>query len=278
MLGSRRRTIDDLLGPTPEDRASAAAPRDSWLREWPLVVGLFASTALIAASTSVGGSEARMPSTGKPQTVAAGDYAAGEVVDVGDDPAASAPAATAVDRRAERLQKRRAQRRRQAVAAKPSAPRTTAPRPARRTAPTPAAPAAPGATGGESTRDQTVSPRTGKIVNVTGTSAAFRNGPLEYHFAAPTHSPVAGRPWRLTIAATSDGAPLRGRARIDVLHDGSIVGHAASGALDGGSFAHDFDWPAESVGHPLTVKTTVIAGGVQQSFLFDVKVASAAQP
>ena len=60
--------------------------------------------------------------------------------------------------------------------------------------------------------------------------------------------------------------------KIDILHNGSIVGHAASGKLVSGRFAHDFDWPDKSAGYPLTVKTTVIGGGYQQSFLFNVKV------
>jgi hypothetical protein len=77
------------------------------------------------------------------------------------------------------------------------------------------------------------------------------------------------------VSATHAGKPLTGRVRIDILHNGSIVGHVTDGKLASGGFAHDFDWPPESVGHPLTVKTTVIGGGVSQSFLFDVKVKGA---
>jgi hypothetical protein len=114
-----------------------------------------------------------------------------------------------------------------------------------------------------------------RIVNVTGTSAAITNGPLAYTFSAPTHTPAVGKRWRLSVGVKRSGAPLTGTVKIDILHQGSIVGHAASGKLQGGRFAHDFDWPERSIGHPLTVKTTIIGGGVQQSFLFSVTVKKA---
>jgi hypothetical protein len=115
----------------------------------------------------------------------------------------------------------------------------------------------------------------GRIVNVTGTSAAITNGPLAYTFSAPTHTPAVGSRWRLSVGVKRSGAPLTGTVKIDILHQGTIVGHAASGKLQGGRFAHDFDWPERSIGHPLTVKTTIIAGGLQQSFLFSVAVKKA---
>jgi hypothetical protein len=112
----------------------------------------------------------------------------------------------------------------------------------------------------------------GKIVNVTGTSAAFTNGPFAYVFRAPTHAPVVGKRWVLSMAVKRAGKPLKGRVKVDILHQGSIVGHVANANLTNGRFAHDFDWPDRSVGVPLTVKTTVVGGGFQQSFLFNVKV------
>jgi hypothetical protein len=110
---------------------------------------------------------------------------------------------------------------------------------------------------------------------VTGTSAVLDNGPLSYTFSAPTHKPVVGKRWRLSVAVKRSGAPLTGHVKIDILHQGTVVGHAASGKLQSGRFAHDFDWPDRSAGYPLTIKTTIIGGGFQQSFLFDVKVGKA---
>jgi hypothetical protein len=79
----------------------------------------------------------------------------------------------------------------------------------------------------------------------------------------------------LQVSGKRSGAPMKGEVRIDILHGGSVVGHVADGPLKGGRFAHDFDWPAQSVGHPLTIKTTIVGDGFTQSFLFDVKVKSA---
>ena len=115
----------------------------------------------------------------------------------------------------------------------------------------------------------------GRMVNVTGTSAAYTNGPLSYNLKAPTHSPVVGKSWVLSIGAERAGAPLRGTVRMNILHQGKLVGRAARGPLKNGRFAHRFDWPKEAAGHPLVVQTTVIGGGIQQSFLFSVRVKAA---
>ena len=258
------RRIDDLLGP-----AGDGAPqtrRDSWLREWPLLTGLACSLALIGGATLVDAPEAPPVAVAKADAAAA-DYSSGEVVDVGEDQVATSddePVAAAKPRKAKKQPKK----------AKTSAPAAEE---------TPSAPAGQqGSTGSSQRRSPSRQPsstggtaKPGRIVNVTGTSASITNGPLSYSLSAPTHTPKVGKPWRLTVSAQRDGRPLSGKVKVDVLHNGSIVGRAAAGTLTGGKFAHDFDWPPESAGQPLTVKTTVIGGGFQQSFLFDVKVIAA---
>jgi hypothetical protein len=277
MLGSTKRSIDDLLGP-PDAGSGGAGPArtggGSWLRELPLLLGLACSLALIVGAMLLNGPAAPPVTVAKPQSAAAGDYSAGDVVDAGDDEVVTeGGAAPAREGAGDATPRRKPKKARRSVAQPPGS--STASQPRRS--------AATGTSGGSRTPARS-NPGTrrapsgggtakpGKIVNVTGTSASIRNGPLGYSLSAPTHTPRVGTPWRMTLTATSNGRPLAGKVKVDILHNGAIVGHAASGKLSSGRYAHDFDWPAESVGHPLTVKATVIGGGVQQSFLFEVKV------
>ena len=114
-----------------------------------------------------------------------------------------------------------------------------------------------------------------RVVDVTGRSRRFASGASSYAFSAPSHQPVVGRPWRLRVSAERSGRPLAATVTIDVVHDGTIVSHAASGKLVKGRFAHDFPWPLTAAGIPLTVKTTVTGGGSQQTFLYDLEVKAA---
>jgi hypothetical protein len=262
MFGPR---IDDLLGS--EGDGAPPSRRDSWLREWPLLTGLACSLALIGGAMLVEAPEAPPVEAAKADSAANADYSAGQVVNVGEDEVATTddePVAAAKPKKGKAKPKK--------AKAESAAPDETSAAPAGQQ----------GDAGGSQPRSPSRQPsrtggaaKPGRIVNVTGTSASITNGPLSYTLKAPTHSPKVGKPWRLTVSVRRNGQPLSGKVKVDILHNGSIVGHAASGPLSGGAFAHDFDWPAESAGHPLTVKTTVIGGGFQQSFLFDVKVTAA---
>jgi hypothetical protein len=279
------RSLDRELGPAPR-----RAAREPWLRDWPLLLGLFLSAALIAGSLAVRGPHAK-PAKSPTAATSAAAAIPGEVVDVGEDPATDAPEAAG---EGDTPAAEPAKKKKKNEKSTPSSGGASAADPAGESTDTPhgggtasggasegsnAGGARPGSNSGGSTSAPGRRPSNGggaatpgKIVNVTGTSAAFTNGPLSYAFRAPTHSPVVGKPWILSISAKRSGKPMTGRVKIDILHQGSVVGHAADGALTNGRFAHKFDWPARSVGHPLTVKTTVVGGGYQQSFLFNVKV------
>ena len=271
MLRRFERSIDRELGPAAQEQEGAPA-RDPWLRDWPMLLGLVVSAALIAGSTSIAGSEARPdgPKAPKSATAAAGADP-GEVVDVGE-PEAEQPRAEPVPEKQATKKAKRSQSKRKGATAEPTAtaePEADSP-----------------SSGGSSTPGKRTTRRSsgsashsapakpGRIVNVTGTSVAFTNGPLSYSLRAPTHTPTVGEGWRLSLTAAKSGTPLAGSVKIDILHNGSVVGHVTTGKLKNGRFAHDFDWPEQSVGHPLTVKTTVVGGGFQQSFLFNVKVKS----
>ena len=267
MLG--KRSIDDLLGPVGDDAHAPRASAGGWLREWPLLLGLACSLGLIGGAMLVDAPDAPPVAQAKASPAAA-DYSAGEVVDVGEgDPAGTAAEPSAAPAKPAKRRKKNPK-----ASSAPAADVAQA---------GPSSDASAGSGGGASPPKRSGprrAPSSGgttsaKIVNVTGTSASITNGPLAYTLTAPTHAPTVGKPWRLTVTATRNGRPLVGRVKIDILHDGSIVGHAADGALRGGRFANDFPWPKESVGHPLTVKTTISGGGVEQSFLFDVKVKAA---
>jgi hypothetical protein len=278
MWRSFEKTLDRELAPAAQVQGGAPA-RDPWLRDWPLLLGLVAAAALIALSTTLGPPEAR-PAGAAPSKAAtgAGAGAPGEVVDVGGSDVAldPAPAATA---RPHQAKKKPAGKRKVAASPEPAPD-------ARSTAGGDAAEPAPASGGSATPRKRTTRrapaaaapapPKQSRIVNVTGISATFTNGPMSYAFSAPTHTPVVGRRWRLSITAKRSGAPVAGNVKIDILHQGNVVGHVTSGKLSGGRFAHDLDWPDRSAGYPLTVKTTVGAGGFQQSFLFNVTVRKAA--
>ena len=283
------RTLDRELGPAGSGRRSA---RDSWLRDWPLLLGLVLSAALIAGSTAVRGSDAE-PAEASKASAQAGSGVTGQVVDVGEGQPPAAPEAPEASVKPGAVKKKRSSPPSAgtggAATTKPAAePRTRGGSPSSPGSSASAPPPTGGTTSGGAGRSgRRPEPSGGgrpsgggpsapvaqsKIVNVTGTSAAFTNGPLAYSFSAPTHAPVVGRRWVLRVSARRSGKPLRGQVRIDILNNGKVVGQAGSGALADGRFAQKLDWPERSVGYPLIVKTTIVAGGYQQSFLFSIKV------
>lgn len=279
MFESFHRTLDRELGPAGGAKGGPPA-RDAWLRDWPLLLGLVLSAALIAVSTLVSGSHARPSAQTAPKAAAAAGAVPGEVVDVG--PAEAPDAAEPKPKKAKKAKRPAAKATPADTEAEVAADADPASEPAAE-APDSSGSGNAGSgsprkspsrsTGNGSGSNGAAKP--GRIVNVTGTSATLTNGPLSYAFSAPTHTPTVGQRWRLAIAVKRSGAPLQGNVKIDILHNGSVVGHVTSGKLKGGKFAHDFDWPERSVGYPLTVKTTVVGGGFQQSFLFNVKIRSA---
>jgi hypothetical protein len=117
--------------------------------------------------------------------------------------------------------------------------------------------------------------QTGRLVNVTSLGGSFTAGGVFYTVKAPTHTPTVGTPWALSIAATRGGKPLDGVIRMDIVHQGSIVAHVVTAKMTGGRYRRSFAWPDQSVGYPLTIKTSVTGGGISQSFLYDVKVRKA---
>ena len=289
MFRSFARSLDRELGPARSAHGRAGAPaRDSWLRDWPLMLGLVLSAALIGLSSTIGDSDARSTPMKRPAAQTPGSVVPGEAIDVGQSeaPADDAAARPPADDDAKPKKKRKktqssadpgsseadsaAADTGAGTAGESTPSRGSDSTGARRSSGRSGRPGRSGGSGGSSGGTA----RPGRIVNVTGTSAAFTNGPLSYAFAAPTHTPTVGQSWRLSIGVKRSGAPLAGDVKIDILHNGTVVGHAASGKLKAGRFSHDFDWPDRSVGIPLTVKTTVVGGGFQQSFLFNVKVRS----
>jgi hypothetical protein len=288
MPGLLGRSLDRELGPpTAAERRRAAG--ESWLADWPLLLGLVLSACLIAGSTLAGGEPPRpKPSLGGAQAAGGPGEIPGSVVDVGDSDGSEPRSSGAGNAKTGTHSKtpaastgthgksvHHAPASSSAGASDASGAASTGTSSTGTSGSTPRhSSSGSHTTSGGRTSSPTAPATPGRIVNVTGTRASIANGPLSYTFSAPTHTPVVGKHWRLQISAKRSGAPVTGSVKIDILHNGAVVGHAASGKLQSGRFAHDFDWPKESVGYPLTVKTTIVGGGFQQSFLFNVKVAA----
>lgn len=296
MPGWFDRRLDRELGPAPGDGREPV--RDPWLRDWPLLLGLVLSALLVAASLLVSGPNAA-PAKAPAAAASAGSAIPGEVVDVGegDVPAPEAVGPSGDTKKPKRRYRDTPVKTGSSADETPEAspgggtaegdvsegsnagggrePRSSGPGSSAPSTPAPRG-GSSGSSGGGSGGGGPSAPATpGKIVNVTGTSASFTNGPLVYSFRAPTHTPTVGKPWILSIGVERAGKPLAGRVKVDILHQGSVVGRVTEANLRGGRFAHKFDWPQRAVGPPLTVKTTVVGGGFQQSFLFNVRVKAA---
>jgi hypothetical protein len=84
-----------------------------------------------------------------------------------------------------------------------------------------------------------------------------------------------GSLFTITLAGTKGLKPATGRVRVDVVHQGEVVGHIHAGKLSGGKYRHSIRWPKEAVDQPLVLKTTIEAAGHTQTFLFDIRVRAA---
>ena len=68
------------------------------------------------------------------------------------------------------------------------------------------------------------------------------------------------------------GSPICGRVRVDALFQGAPVQDIDSKRLKDGAYSYQNAWPQQAVGYPLTIRIRISAGGLEQSFLFDIDV------
>jgi hypothetical protein len=85
--------------------------------------------------------------------------------------------------------------------------------------------------------------------------------------------PSVGDRWTLTVNAKKDGAPAKGRVRVDVIMRGKVVRTIANGAsLRGGRWRITQKWPGIAKGLTMTFRATVSAGGQRGVGSYTVKV------
>ena len=109
-------------------------------------------------------------------------------------------------------------------------------------------------------------------VTVTGTRGKAVAGSITFRMSASTHAPKVGEEWTLDASAMRGDSPVSGRVRVDALFQGAPVQDVDSGRLKAGLYDYHNAWPQQAVGYPLTIRVRISAGGLEQSFLFDINV------
>jgi len=105
----------------------------------------------------------------------------------------------------------------------------------------------------------------------SGHVVTARSGPLTATLTAGTHSPKVGRAWPIHLTATSGGAPAHASVSYEYLFGGAVVARRAHYTFTG-HFSDVFEWPAESVGYPLTFRAVVAAGANTVDLDYPVQV------
>jgi hypothetical protein len=231
--------------------------RRKWLRDLPLLVGMIVSAVVVFSSTQVSG--APRP-TLKPAPVDSGSSTV--LNDAGPGSIRKPPKAAATPKA-----KVKAKVKAKATATPKPKP-TATPKPKVTPTATPAPTAAPTAT-------PTPVPTPGAAhapVTVKGTKAKVVTGSLTFTMSATTHKPKVGDDWKLEATATSNGSPAKGLVRVDALFQGAPVQDIDTKRLVGGRYSYLNKWPQQAVGYPLTIRTRIKAGGIEQVFLFEINV------
>ena len=230
-----------------------------WLRDLPLLLGMIVSGVVVFSSTQVSG--APRP-TLKPAPVVGGSSTV--LNDTGPGSIRNAPKAAATPKAKAKV---KAKEKAKATAtpkpkptATPKAKPTATPAPAATAVPTPAPTAVPVPTG-------PLDP-----VTVKGTKAKVVAGPLTYTMSASSHRPKVGDDWVLEASAMRSGSPISGRVRVDALFQGAPVQDIDTKRLTDGRYSYSNAWPQQAVGYPLTIRIRITAGGLEQTFLFDIDV------
>jgi hypothetical protein len=91
------------------------------------------------------------------------------------------------------------------------------------------------------------------------------SGPLKATLSAPNHSPKINVEWPITVAATLSGKPAHASAIYQFLFGGSPVAtqypHSNKHYMFTGHFSDTLDFPAASVGEPLTLRVVIKDAG-----------------
>jgi|SRR5947209_12638321 len=88
-------------------------------------------------------------------------------------------------------------------------------------------------------------------------SSAPATGSLVATLTAPNHTPKVGKAWRITVTAHDPhGAPVNAHVQYVFLFNGAVVAKRSNYAFKG-AFHDNIDWPANSIGLPLTFRALV---------------------
>jgi hypothetical protein len=74
--------------------------------------------------------------------------------------------------------------------------------------------------------------------------------------SAPTHTPKVGNE-KITILVTKGSQKLSGSVNYEFLFEGQVVSKQPGHSFSGGVFHDTLKWPAEAVGHKLTLAILV---------------------
>lgn len=246
-------------------------------REWPLVLGMVLAALLVFASTRVAAAGNHAPPPPIPKSTGLTGFAASPIE------AQAATAGTATGTAKPHVSKAQRRHARSKHASAEHSPTTHA-------SPASATPAA--STGGgaaaapqphvkhESHTQQPsahtpVPAQPPTALTVPGSSGQATVGGVTFTVRSPTHSPAVGSSWTLGAGAARAGKPVAGSVQMDVVYQGKVMAHMASGTLRDGAFGKKVDWPARAVGYPITVRVKILAGGQTCIFLYGVQVHAA---
>lgn len=102
--------------------------------------------------------------------------------------------------------------------------------------------------------------RSATIEQPSGGGAATTTGAVRARLIAPSHSPIANKPWAYTVLARdASGRPLTGTVDTQFLFSGQVVGRETppTHRLTHGRLYDVITWPPRAVGEPLTLQAVV---------------------
>jgi hypothetical protein len=107
---------------------------------------------------------------------------------------------------------------------------------------------------------------------VDGVSEETRWGDHSFRLSGSSHSPTVGERWGVVAVASDGDEPFAGEVRIDVMMDSAVVRHVRTAKVEDGTHAESWVWPAQAAGAKFTIRVTLDAGEISQTFLYPVQV------
>jgi hypothetical protein len=103
-------------------------------------------------------------------------------------------------------------------------------------------------------------------------TTAPASGSLVATLTAPNHTPKVGKAWPITLTAHDPhGAPVEAHVQYLFLFNGAVVAKRSNYAFTG-VFHDNIDWPADSVGLPLTFRALVTSAVGTKALDYPVQV------